>query len=67
MAIKKNDADYNDNEKEIGILKMTLERLKQQYDDCVRSQQKHRFKKTPEVCGELFDGNIVHPDSGADQ
>lgn len=64
LAIKKNDADYNDNEKEIGILKMTLERLKHRYDDCIQSQQKHRFKKTHEACGELFDGNIVHPDLG---
>ncbi len=61
-AAKKNDIDYNDNEKEIGNLKMTSGRFKQQYDDCVRSQHKDRPEKMHEVCGNPLDGNIVHPE-----
>jgi septal ring factor EnvC (AmiA/AmiB activator) len=66
-AVKKNDNDSNDNEKELGMLKTKLELLQQQFDDCVRSQRKHGPEKMHEVCGELIDGNIVRPGLGADQ
>jgi len=50
-AVTKNDSEYNGNEKEIASLRTSLDRLRQEYDDCVRSQRKHEAGRERAACG----------------
>lgn len=60
-AVRKNDSEYNGNEKEIASLLTSLDRLRREYDDCVRSQRKHQAGKERAACGSPGSDHDDHP------